>query len=106
MIPTETPSERAQDSEPAVKPATHDIRRRPARYKPTDSRAEAVKFVIAATDHLATKGIDPSPTEMQLVMRELFRNFAANVGLRGKQKDSVWNHVQIMIREAKSATEA
>lgn len=102
MDSTETPAERAKDSA-AEKKEAPVLRKRPDRRRPTDFRAEAVRFVNAAVDHLQPDGGEVTPQQM-LQLKTLFRNYSHNSGLRGKEKESVWKAVEIIIREAKSAS--
>lgn len=46
-------------------------------------------------------------TRELLNMRKYFRNYCANTGVRGKQRDSVWRAVSLLVSEAKqSVTDA
>jgi hypothetical protein len=109
MDNTQTPVERAEDSTKAQvqgnapKKEPPRFFKRPDRRKKVNPQREAADFITAAVDHYVNKlGAEIEPSDSNF--RTMFRNYAANTGLRGKQKDSVWRAVQQIIREAKSAS--
>lgn len=80
MNPTEAPPESAE-SEPKKEP-----RQRPVRRKVLILETEAAKFLTAAFDKLSRE-YTPLKPEHMVHVKPLLRNYCANTGIKGKQRE-------------------
>lgn len=72
----------------------------PKRQRPTDNYNAALGFIGSAITHMSRQGT-PLTTKNLGEVEKMYGNYCWNVGLRGKQKKSVWNIIKAQILEIK-----
>lgn len=99
MNTIQTSEAHAEDA-PQKKQEQKEYHGRPKRRRPSDPKAEAVQFLGVALNALDATGVT-TLKESRLALPLLFGRWCRNTGLRGKNKDSAWRNVLLVLDEAK-----
>lgn len=75
----------------------------PTRKRPTDNYNAALGFLGAVISHMSKQGT-PLTTKNIDVVKHHYGNYCWNVGLRGKQKESIWRIIHAQMLEVKAFT--